>query len=756
MLPLALALFCAANPVPRLEPTPKWVEHVDLPLLADVSDGAVRRRLDERQVHVAPGVEQTYYRNAYTALNVEGIDTVAHTEIVFNPAYEKLSMHGVWLWHDGVRRDAWRTTDVRVLDQEEHMEDRVYDGRRSVVLETHNVHVGDTVEVAWSTRGTNPVMAGHFYGRFHTQFEGWADRLFVRVLWDKPTPPQVRALDGAEAPEERQLGNALELRWVGDDVEGFDEEPNAPADAQSRPSIEISEWKSWSEVAAWATSLFDRHDRSPLLEAELERLRALPEGEPRLREAVRFVQDEVRYLSASMGASSHRPHSSQWVLERGFGDCKDKTLLAVTLLRALGADAVPALVNTESGAAVDGWLPSPYAFDHVIVRAVLDGRETWIDATLTFERGSLLERKPPGYARALLVAPESEELVPIPLAELDEPTYELEQHWEVPQHTGPAHLTVTTRVRADEADVMRKALAGKSRAEWTRDLLDVRQDSEKLELTAEPLEWTDDIERNELVRVERYQVAQFFDSDWRHDFDARAVWNQLEEPAARARTAPLAVTHPVHLREVIVFDGPEELDPAPIAPSHLESSAYAYDFEGHVDGSRLRLEHRLRSKADRVAPAQLEEHARTVKQIAKALAYAVELPPQATVRAAGNGPAVGGGIALGVLMLMGLGLLLLRRRVAIVRAAPARHGPEPQDDLPGESPHSALAVPDFAAALGTFRTNACRNAHGWTSPPERDGTIVLGDERLTVLKRCCGTCGDVEVRYFKVPPDTAS
>jgi hypothetical protein len=315
---------------------------------------------------------------------------------------------------------------------------------------------------------------------------------------------------------------------------------------------------------------------------------------------------------------------------------------------------------------------------------------------------------------------------------------------------------VTTRVRADEADVMRKALAGKSRAEWTRDLLDVRRDSGKLELTAEPLEWTDDVERNELVRVERYEVADFFDSDWRHDFDARAVWNQLEEPTARVRTAPLAVTHPVHLREVILFDGPEELDPAPIAPSHLESSAYAYDFEGHVDGSRLRLEHRLRSKADRVAPAQLEEHARTVKQIAKALAYAVALPPQATVRAATNGPAVGGGVALGVLLLMGLGLLLLRRRAAVVPGPVPRPLAEPQGDPPGESPQTALSVPDFAAALGTFRTAACRNAHPWTSPPERDGTIVLGDDRLTVLKRCCGTCGDVEVRYFKLPPDTVS
>src|SRR6516162_9897616 len=113
MLSLALAVLCAANPAPRLTPAPKWVEHLEIPLLPGDSDGAVRRRLDERQVRVAPNFEQTYFRNAFTALNPEGIDTVAHTELVYDPSYETLEVHGVWLWHDGKRKDAWSSSDVR-------------------------------------------------------------------------------------------------------------------------------------------------------------------------------------------------------------------------------------------------------------------------------------------------------------------------------------------------------------------------------------------------------------------------------------------------------------------------------------------------------------------------------------------------------------------------------------------------------------------------------------------------------------------
>ena len=34
-------------------------------------------------------------------------------------------------------------------------------------------------------------------------------------------------------------------------------------------------------------------------------------------------------------------------MERRFGDCKDKTLLLLSLLDALGIEAYPALVNTD-------------------------------------------------------------------------------------------------------------------------------------------------------------------------------------------------------------------------------------------------------------------------------------------------------------------------------------------------------------------------------------------------------------------------
>src|SRR5262249_4625022 len=130
--------------------------------------------------------------------------------------------------------------------------------------------------------------------------------------------------------------------------------------------------------------------------------------------ATRFVQDEVRYLGFELGDASVRPSVPDLVATRRFGDCKDKALLLVTLLHQLDVDAVPVLVSMGGGASLKERLPSAPAFNHVIVRAPLEGRSVWIDATGSYERGPFLERPAPPFVMGLPVAAGVVDLEPIP------------------------------------------------------------------------------------------------------------------------------------------------------------------------------------------------------------------------------------------------------------------------------------------------------------------------------------------------------
>ena len=54
-------------------------------------------------------------------------------------------------------------------------------------------------------------------------------------------------------------------------------------------------------------------------------------------QAMRLVQDEIRYVSLSMGRGSYVPRDPATVIRSGFGDCKDKALLLASALVRLGS-----------------------------------------------------------------------------------------------------------------------------------------------------------------------------------------------------------------------------------------------------------------------------------------------------------------------------------------------------------------------------------------------------------------------------------
>ena len=92
---------------------------------------------------------------------------------------------------------------------------------------------------------------------------------------------------------------------------------------------------SWSRVAAWGESLFVSPGPVPAaLHAPLAQIRSASASTPgRVLRALRFVQDEVRYLGVEIGVNSHVPYPPATVMKRRFGDCKDKVLLLMTMLR---------------------------------------------------------------------------------------------------------------------------------------------------------------------------------------------------------------------------------------------------------------------------------------------------------------------------------------------------------------------------------------------------------------------------------------
>src|SRR5690606_21899698 len=132
--------------------------------------------------------------------------------------------------------------------------------------------------------------------------------------------------------------------------------------------------------------------------------------------ALRLVQDELRYVSLSVGAGGYWARKPQEVIASGFGDCKDKALLLAVILKRLGIEAAVALTDVDAGPALPEEVPMLGAFDHAIVRIRHDGASHWVDPTASHQGGGFSTAAPPPFAWALpLTGPDQRGLEPIPV-----------------------------------------------------------------------------------------------------------------------------------------------------------------------------------------------------------------------------------------------------------------------------------------------------------------------------------------------------
>ncbi|MFV2071769.1 MAG: transglutaminase family protein, partial [Thermoanaerobaculales bacterium] len=200
------------------------------------------------------------------------------------------------------------------------------------------------------------------------------------------------------------------------------------ADA-ARPTLRFA-WGSdatWQALGRWYEDLISGlSDRSGAVSALADQLtEGLTTDRERLVALADFVKRRVRYEAVEIGAGGYIPTAGGTVLDRGWGDCKDKARLLSELLAAVGIPSHPVLIRSGRSARIDIDFPSHLQFNHAIlaVPAQAVGAEAgdpvvegflFIDATM--DRGGPLWLSP--YCQghwALVVDGEQSRLVRIPV-----------------------------------------------------------------------------------------------------------------------------------------------------------------------------------------------------------------------------------------------------------------------------------------------------------------------------------------------------
>jgi hypothetical protein len=103
--------------------------------------------------------------------------------------------------------------------------------------------------------------------------------------------------------------------------------------------------------------------------------------EEKVKAIYHWVAGQVRYVGLEYGEGGFRPHRASEIFANKYGDCKDKAILLITMLREIGVQAHPVLIGTlERIWELQEDIPMAQ-FNHCIAQAEVNGRLVWLDPT---------------------------------------------------------------------------------------------------------------------------------------------------------------------------------------------------------------------------------------------------------------------------------------------------------------------------------------------------------------------------------------
>jgi transglutaminase-like putative cysteine protease len=625
---IALALFNvaqAAKPDKSLyqfAPVAPWVHGVvaeyDAPLPADgVSDGTWNLLVD-RQIKVNADGADYYQHFAIKIINTSGLDRRSQIDLSVDPAFQTLSLNSIRVVREGRIIDQRLVARITVLPQETELRERIYNGTYNINVLLFDVRVGDVVDYEYTVHSAERLFPGQFSERVATRWSAPVRSERLRVLAPASLALPYRMDDGS-VPISSVHGAVRELEWQWRDLAAVQEaDDHRPTWYSPWPRFEISSSRDWADVVRRVAPLYQVSGRrSPALLAVVQGIRDAggTPAEQALR-ALQFVQEQVRYVSISIGEGGFRPTVPDQVLARRFGDCKDKSLLLVTILRELGIEAHPALVNTSRRRMLDAALPTPYAFDHAIVRMRLGEEVYWLDGTRQKQFSPVTANAVGNFERALVLDGATTGLARIPRPRTDDSRKRSEVLVDLRSGIDkPAKLQITTFYEGLQADSEREDLADQSVSERQASYLKYIVGYYHGARVAAPITVNDDRTKNVVEVREYYNIDRPFTKNARGTLQLflqpDELYHYLEPLKDGVRKAPLAIDYPARVQQTVRALLPWDLE-IKNHTARVENSAFRYEDTVNYskdDGvPQLTIDYRYEALSDFVDVPALEKY----------------------------------------------------------------------------------------------------------------------------------------------------
>ena len=641
LVSLVLSLCLAALPLSAqtlsLAEEPAWVDITAIPegdatLRAEVEGGQFFL-LSDHQMRWEGDVKQSYSRTVAEVTDRAGLEKLATIKIDFDPTNETVSLVRLAIHRGTEVIDLKDKVAPQVYRRETRLEEGIIDGTLTAVIQVPDLRVGDVLDEATVLERRPQLGAGEHGGSSWLEWSTPVALSRALVTWPEGVPLEIGPLPDRVTHSITGLGDGqVRHEWRRENHIPPVEEEGVPYEVIEDALLRFSDTRDWTAIVqAIAPHYTKDYPLPPDWEAKVAKIAAEnPTPDARAYAALRLVQDELRYVSLSVGAGGYLARAPEEVIATGFGDCKDKSLLLRVILSRLGVQADVALTDLDQGYGLPQELPMLGVFDHMILRATLNGRAVWMDPTGSHEGGGLGTATEPDYGYALPVSTSG----PAELERMEvsaKGTWALEVRESYDFSMVGLILTVETLNLTGAADGARARWATTPVSQIGRELLDFYQTRYPGLTEAKPPLMTDDRAANRVTVVETYFLpfTALDQNGLRQDFvfASEGLVNRYPDPQSTPRRLPMQVGGPWSFTHIVaVSDAPIDFNPP--EDEVISNPAFDFSLKGtSSEGGNMGLTWTYNPKAHAVPAEQVAGVLQDVEAVRDATWFSWDLTP---------------------------------------------------------------------------------------------------------------------------------
>ena len=341
------------------------------------------------------GLSHYYIHRLYKVLTPDGAKGLSVLKFDYDPLSAWSEIRDVTVFHSDGTQTKIDTTQVLDYPQPARA---IYWGAREKMLEIGRLVPGDAVEVHLYRKGFTyallaagddddryiPPMKGHFYDivPFYS-----SDPVLLKVY-------QISVPDTKVLQYEVYNGEVTSKMWRDADrlvytfskkgITPFRAEPRSVDASDIAPKLLMSTSPDWKSKSTWFYNVNEEYKSFEANDAIRSKVNELLRNAKNELDSVTILThwagDEIRYLGVSMGkGEGFTLHRGEMNFTDRCGVCKDKAGMLITLLRAAGFDAYPAM--TMAGSRID-YIPADQ-FNHCVTvyKSRADKRYHLLDPT---------------------------------------------------------------------------------------------------------------------------------------------------------------------------------------------------------------------------------------------------------------------------------------------------------------------------------------------------------------------------------------